>query len=76
MKETQRLLCVCAQSGPTLCNLWTVACLTPLSRGFSRQEYWSGFPLPFPMDLPNPESKLKPLTSPAIADGFFTTHAT
>ena len=23
-------------------TLWTVACLAPLSKGFSRQEYWSG----------------------------------
>ena len=27
---------------------WTAAHQTPLSRGFSRQEYWSGMPLPFP----------------------------
>ena len=26
----------------------------PLSMGFSRQEYWSGLPFPFPGDLPNP----------------------
>ena len=26
------------------CVLWTVACQTPLSMGFSRQEYWSGLP--------------------------------
>ena len=32
--------------------LWTVACQTPLSLVFSRQEYWSG--LPSPGDLPNP----------------------
>ena len=32
------------QSCPTL----------PLSMGFSRQEYWSGLPLPSPGDLPNP----------------------
>ena len=25
-------------------TLWTVACQTPLSMGFSRQEYWSGLP--------------------------------
>ena len=24
-------------------TLWTVACQVPLSMGFSRQEYWSGF---------------------------------
>ena len=27
---------------------WTVACQTPLSMGFSRQEYWSGLPFPSP----------------------------
>ena len=31
---------------------WTVACLVPLSMGFSRQEYWSGLPFPSPGDLP------------------------
>ena len=33
---------------------WTVARQAPLSMGFSRQEYWSGLPFPFPGDLPNP----------------------
>ena len=33
---------------------WTVACQTPLSMGFSRQEYWSGLPFPSPEDLPDP----------------------
>ena len=32
---------------------WTVAHQTPLSMEFSRQEYWSGLPFPFPGDLPN-----------------------
>ena len=27
---------------------WTVAYQAPLSRGFSRQEYWSGVPFPSP----------------------------
>ena len=46
-----------AQSCPTLSNLgssrvqlcatpWTAAYQAPLSMGFSRQEYWSGVPLP------------------------------
>ena len=35
-------------------TLWTVARQTPLSMGFSRQEYWSGLPFPSPGDLPNP----------------------
>ena len=32
---------------------WTVAHQVPLSKGFSRQEYWSGLPCPPPGDLPN-----------------------
>ena len=32
----------------------TVACQTPPSMGFSRQEYWSGLPFPSPGYLPNP----------------------
>ena len=28
--------------------------LSPLSMGFSKQEYWSGLPFPSPEDLPNP----------------------
>ena len=35
----------------TLC---AVACKTPLTVGFSRQEYWNGLPCPSPGDLPNP----------------------
>ena len=35
-------------------TLWTVAYQAPLSMGFSRQEYWSGLPLPSPGDLPDP----------------------
>ena len=27
-------------------TLWTVAHQAPVSLGFSRQEYWSGLPLP------------------------------
>ena len=30
---------------------WTVAYQAPPSMGFSRQEYWSGSPLPSPGDL-------------------------
>ena len=43
-----------AQSYPTLCN--PMDC-SPLSMGFSRQEYWSGLPLPSPENLPNPGIK-------------------
>ena len=36
---------------------WTVADQAPPSMGFSRQEYWSGLPFPFPGDLPGPGIK-------------------
>ena len=38
-------------------SLWTVAHQTPLSMGFSRQEYWSGPLFPPPGDLPDPGIK-------------------
>ena len=34
---------------------WTITHQAPLSRAFSRPEYWSGLPCPPPGDLPNPE---------------------
>ena len=34
--------------------LWTVALQSPLSTGFSRQEYWSELPYPSLRDLPDP----------------------
>ena len=43
-----------AKSCLTLEIPWTIACQVPLSMGFSRQEYWSGFPFPSPGDLPDP----------------------
>ena len=33
---------------------WTVTCQASLPMGFLRQEYRSGFPFPFPRDLPDP----------------------
>ena len=33
---------------------WPIASQAPLSKEFSRQEYWSGLSLPSPRDLPNP----------------------
>ena len=49
---------------------WTIAYHTPLSMGFPRQEYWSGFSFPSPEDLP--DQGLEPM-SPVLAGGFFTT---
>ena len=54
-------------------TLWTVACQTPLSMGFSRQEYWSGLSCPPPGDLPDPGIKPASLRSPALTGRFFTT---
>ena len=48
-----------AQLCPTLVTSRTVARQTPLSMGFSRQEYWSGLPCPPPGDLPNPGIELR-----------------
>ena len=39
-------------------TLWTVVCQLPLSIEFSRPEYWSGWLVPSPGDLPN--SVIKP----------------
>ena len=49
---------------------WTVACQSPLSMGFPKQEYWSGLQFTSPKDLP--DLGIGP-TSPALAEGFFTT---
>ena len=49
---------------------WTIAYHTPLSMGFPRQEYWSGFSFPSPEDLP--DQGLEPM-SPVLAGGFFIT---
>ena len=45
------------KSCPPLATPWTVACQAPLSMGFPRQEYRSGWPCPPPEDLPNPGIK-------------------
>ena len=60
------LVCRCAHSRLNLCD-------PPLSMGFSRQEYCSGFPFPPQGDLPDPGIEPTSLVSPALAGGFFTT---
>ena len=45
----------------------------PLSRAFSRQEYWSGLPCLPPGDLSDPGIKPPSLKSPALAGEFLTT---
>ena len=50
---------------------WTVSRQGPLSIGFPRQEYWSGFPFPPPGDVPDPGIEPKFLVSPPSAGDFF-----
>ena len=45
---------------------------SPLSMGFSRQEYWSGFTCPPPEDLPDPGIELMSPVSPTLAGKLFT----
>ena len=63
---TQSCLTLC---DPTNCNPPG----SPLSMGFSRQEYWSGLPFPTPGDLPDPGIEPVSLSSPALVGRFFTT---
>ena len=71
--------CVCVPSHLSRVCLfatpWTVARQAPLSMGFPRQEYWSGWPVASPRGLPSPGTEPTSL-SPALAGGFFTTRAT
>ena len=53
--------------------LWTVAHEASLSMGFSRQDYWNGFPCPSPRDFAKSGIKPGSPTSPALAGRFFTT---
>ena len=62
-------MCSVTSLCPTLCNPWAVVHQSPLCMGFSRQECWSGLPLPSPVDLPDPGIEPK---TPALAGGFFT----
>ena len=46
-------MCMCTLSHVRLLvTPWTIACKTPLSMGFSRQESWSSLPFPSPSYLP------------------------
>ena len=44
---------VCLVMSNSFVTPWTVACQAPPVMEFSRQEYWSGLPFPFPGDLPS-----------------------
>ena len=65
-----------AQSCLALLTPWTIGCQTPLTMGFSKQEYWTGWSFPSLDDPPDigiqPVSPTSP-SSPALAGEFFTT---
>ena len=52
--STHMLLLSCFSCVQLFATLWTVANQAPLSKGFSRQKYWSGLPRPPLGDLPGP----------------------
>ena len=68
---------MCALSRQVVSNSfetsWTAACQSPLSTEFSRQQYWSGLPFPFPGDFPDPGIKPTSPVSPTVADRLFIT---
>ena len=47
-------------------TLWTVAHQSPLSMGFSRQDYWTGLPFPSPGDHPDPGIEPASPAAPAL----------
>ena len=61
--EWKLLICVWLFATP-----WTVVCQAPLSMEFSRQEYWSGLPLPSPGDLS--DSRIKPRPPALQTDSY------
>ena len=70
--HTKLLQLACWQSAQLFATSWTVACQSPLSMEFPRQEYWSGLPCPPTGDLTNPGIELPSLMSLALAGRFFT----
>ena len=68
-----RLLCPWDSPGKNTGVVCHFLFQAPLSMGFSRQEYCSDLPFPFPGNLPDSGIEPMSLVSPALAGGFFTT---
>ena len=71
-------VCMCARTHVwvrvlSVSRVQLFASLAPLSKGFSRQEYWNGLPCPLPGHLPDPGIERTSLKSSILAGGFFTT---
>ena len=60
------------QSCPTLCDPMDCSLLDSLFIGFSRQEYWSGLPIPSQGDLPDP--RMEPRSLALQADSYCLSH--
>ena len=72
-------LCVCVCESLSFVTPWTVVHHSSLSMEFSRQEYWSGLPIPYPEDLPDPgikpeSSALQVVSLPSEPSGKPTPH--
>ena len=71
-------VCMCAQSFSRVrlfVTPWTIPHHAPLSMGFSKQEYWSGLPLPISEELLNPGIEHLASVSPALqADSLPLSH--
>ena len=70
--DTPLCACLVASVGSDSVTPWPIACQAPLSMGFSRQEYQSGFPCPPPGDLPDPRIEPASASISRIAAIFFT----
>ena len=57
-------------------TLWIVTWQTPLSTGFSRQEYWDGLLFPSAGGLPDPGTEPASFKSPALTGGLFISNIT
>ena len=77
-KVLSKLLYMCAHrfSWSNSDDPMTVVCQSPLSVGFSRQEYWIGLPCPPPGDLPDLgiEPVVFPASSAALANFLPLSH--
>ena len=62
----ERVVCAVLSRARLFATPWAVAHQAPLSMEFSRQEYWSGLPFPFPGDLPDPGMEALTRKLPAL----------
>ena len=76
--NTSQNICLpsCFSHDRLFATLWTVAHQPPLSKGFSREESWSGLPFTPLGDLPHSGTELASPSFPELTGTFFTTSAT